>query len=43
MIDNLDAKMGMVQRVLRNTPENEQFSEFLPGLQTRILISKPIK
>jgi 3'-5' exoribonuclease len=43
MIDNLDAKMGMVQRALRNTPANEQFSEFLPGLQTRILLSKPIK
>lgn len=43
MVDNLDAKMGMVQRVLRNTSENEEFSEFLPGLQTRILLSKPIK
>lgn len=43
MIDNLDAKMGMVQRVLRNTPEGEAFSEFLPGLQTRVLVTAPDK
>lgn len=43
MIDNLDAKMGMVQRALRNTPEGDAFSEFLPGLQTRVLISPPHK
>jgi 3'-5' exoribonuclease len=43
MVDNLDAKMGMVQRVLRNTPPNEAFSEFLPGLQTRVLLTPPEK
>ena len=43
MVDNLDAKMGMVQRVLRNSPEGEVFSEFLPGLQTRILLTPPQK
>jgi 3'-5' exoribonuclease len=43
MIDNLDAKMGMVQRVLRNTPEGEEFSEYLPGLQTRVLLTPPDK
>jgi 3'-5' exoribonuclease len=43
MIDNLDAKMGMVQRVLRNTPEGDEFSEYLPGLQTRVLITAPDK
>lgn len=43
MVDNLDAKMGMVQRVLRNTPKSEAFSKFLPGLQTRILITPPEK
>ncbi|MEM1222397.1 MAG: HD domain-containing protein [Verrucomicrobiota bacterium] len=43
MVDNLDAKMGMVQRVLRNTPTSEEFSEYLPGLQTRVLISAPDK
>jgi len=43
MIDNLDAKMGMVQRALRNAPEGEAFSEFLPGLGTRLLLSPPEK
>jgi len=43
MIDNLDAKMGMVQRVLRNSPEGETFSEFLNGLQTRVLLTPPDK
>jgi 3'-5' exoribonuclease len=43
MVDNLDAKMGMVQRVLRNSPEGDEFSEFLPGLQTRLLLTKPDK
>jgi 3'-5' exoribonuclease len=32
MVDNLDAKMGMVQYALRTTPESEPFSEFIPGL-----------
>lgn len=43
MIDNLDAKMGMVQRVLRNTPEGEPFSDYLMGLQTRVLVTPPDK
>ncbi|WP_269524676.1 3'-5' exoribonuclease YhaM family protein [Coraliomargarita parva] len=43
MIDNLDAKMGMVQRVLRNSPEGEAFSDYLPGLQTRVLLTPPDK
>lgn len=43
MIDNLDAKMGMVQRVLRNTPESEPFSEYLGGLKTRVLLTPPNK
>ncbi|MGK0309205.1 MAG: 3'-5' exoribonuclease [Lentimonas sp.] len=43
MIDNLDAKMGMVQRVLRSTPESDEFSEYLMGLQTRVLITQPDK
>jgi len=37
MIDNLDARMGMVQRALRTTPEGESFSERLMGLQTTLL------
>lgn len=43
MIDNLDAKMGMVQRVLRNAPEGDAFSEYLAGLQTRVLLTPPDK
>jgi 3'-5' exoribonuclease len=43
MIDNLDAKMGMVQRVLRNAPEGEEFSDYLLGLQTRVLLTPPDK
>jgi len=43
MIDNLDAKMGMVQRVLRNSPQGDEFSEYLPGLQTRMLLTEPDK
>ena len=37
MVDNLDAKMGMVQRALRTTPESEPFSERLLGLNTTLL------
>ena len=43
MVDNLDAKMGMVQRVLRNTPEDDHFSEYLAGLQARVLTTPPEK
>ncbi len=43
MVDNLDAKMGMVQRVLRNTPTGEPFSDYLAGLQTRVLVTPPDK
>lgn len=43
MVDNLDAKMGMVQRVLRNSPEGEPFSDYLAGLQTRVLTTPPDK
>ncbi len=37
MIDNLDAKMGMVQRALRQANETEDFSERLSGLNTTLL------
>ena len=43
MIDNLDAKMGMVQRALRNASEGDEFSERLMGLQTRVLLTPPDK
>ncbi|HRE83954.1 MAG TPA: HD domain-containing protein [Opitutaceae bacterium] len=39
MIDNLDAKMGMVQRALRQSGD-EEFSERLPGLSTILLTRK---
>ena len=41
MIDNLDAKMGMVQAALRNTPSGEEFSEFFPGLKSAVLVTPP--
>lgn len=41
MIDNLDAKMGMVQRALRQAGEANDFSERLPGLNTALL-TKPV-
>jgi len=40
MIDNLDAKMGMVQRALRQAQKGEEFSERLPGLSAPLLITK---
>jgi 3'-5' exoribonuclease len=41
MVDNLDAKMGMVQRALRQTAETEEFSERLPGLNASLLVTRP--
>lgn len=40
MIDNLDAKMGMVQRALRQAIDTEDFSERLPGLSGPLLTKK---
>jgi len=40
MIDNLDAKMGMVQRALRQAGESDEFSERLPGLSSQLLTRK---
>ena len=40
MIDNLDAKMGMVQRALRQAGDEDEFSERLPGLSTQLLTRK---
>lgn len=40
MIDNLDAKMGMVQRALRQASDDNEFSERLPGLSTQLLTKK---
>ena len=36
-IDDLDARMGMVQRALRQSDEANEFSERLPGLNTALL------
>ena len=41
MIDNLDAKMGMVQRTLRLAAPGEEFSDRLPGLSTQLLVTPP--
>jgi len=41
MIDNLDARMGMVQRALRQAGPDEEFSERLPGLSAQLLTRKP--
>ena len=41
MIDNLDAKMGMVQRALRQAGDGDEFSERLPGLSSPLL-TKPL-
>lgn len=38
MIDNLDAKMGMVQYALRSKVEGEVFSDYFPGLKSRVLV-----
>lgn len=39
MVDNLDAKLGMVQRALRHANPAEAFSERLPGLNSALLTS----
>jgi 3'-5' exoribonuclease len=41
MIDNLDARMGMVQQALRQAVEGQEFSERLPGLEAPLL-TKPL-
>lgn len=39
MIDNLDAKMGMIQNALRATPEGQEMSDFVPGLGARVVVA----
>lgn len=43
MIDNLDARMGIVQHALRSTPATDEFSDYSAGLQTRVLVTPPDK
>jgi 3'-5' exoribonuclease len=40
MIDNLDARMGMVQRAIRNAPEGDEFTEKILGLESPLLLKK---
>jgi len=40
MVDNLDARMGMVQRALRQAAGDQEFSERLPGLDSPLLQRK---
>ena len=42
-IDDLDAKMGMVQRLLRQAGENDEFSDKHLGLNAQLLLTKPSK
>ncbi|MBI2812869.1 MAG: HD domain-containing protein [Opitutae bacterium] len=42
-IDDLDAKMGMVQRLLRQAGENDEFSDKHLGLNAQLLLKKPVK
>jgi 3'-5' exoribonuclease len=37
MVDNLDARLGMVQRALRQAGPDDEFSERLPGLNSPLL------
>ncbi len=41
MLDNLDAKMGMVQQALREAPEDADFSGYMPGLGGAVLVEPP--
>jgi 3'-5' exoribonuclease len=40
-IDDLDAKMGMVQRLLRQAGENDEFSDRHMGLASQLLLRPP--
>ncbi len=42
-LDDLDAKMGMVQRLLRQAGDDEEFSEKHMGLNAQLLLKKPQK
>ncbi|MEX0330330.1 MAG: 3'-5' exoribonuclease YhaM family protein [Puniceicoccaceae bacterium] len=41
MVDNLDAKMGMVQYALRTNPEGQEFADYVPGLGAPLLARSP--
>jgi len=39
-VDELDAKMGMVQRALRNAPADDEFTERVLGLEAPVLVRR---
>jgi 3'-5' exoribonuclease len=39
LVDNLDAKMGMVEQTLRSTPPRNVFSDFHKGLESKLLVT----
>ena len=39
MLDNLDAKLGMVQQTIRTSLPDQEFSEYLPGLKSSLLLT----
>jgi 3'-5' exoribonuclease len=43
LVDNLDAKMGMVQRAVRQAVPGEEFSDYLPGLKAPVVVVPPIE
>jgi 3'-5' exoribonuclease len=43
LVDNLDAKMGMVQRAVRLAVPGEEFSDYLPGLKAPVVVVPPIE
>jgi len=42
-VADLDAKMGMVQRLLRTASETDTFSDKHLGLNSPLLLTKPVK
>jgi len=43
LVDNLDAKLGMVQRLLRQAADGAEFSDKHLGLNAQLLLTKPQK
>lgn len=41
LVDNFDAKMGMVQRALRQAAPGDEFSDYLPGLKAPVMLTPP--
>ncbi len=43
MIDNLDARMGMIQQAIRETPAGEPFSDYISGLKAPVFVDPPAR